>query len=152
MADVSKLKVDNTTYDIKDEKTRSTEITWAAYQQLPTADKNSHRYIITDYPARATQDFQFAVMPDYQDYNLGDIIQYVGPSDSTYTRGYFYMRYSNGWGEIPVQYDYYPVMVKTLPHDSGNQKKIELLKVNGNSLEIVVGGGTTYTVPLNSNQ
>ena len=54
MSDISKLKVDNATYDIKDASARQEihpkPITKAAYDQLTQQEKEAHRYIITDFP------------------------------------------------------------------------------------------------------
>lgn len=48
-------------------------------------------------------DVQVSQMPAYTTRPLGSIVQYVGSTTSTYTKGFFYERTETGWEEIEVQ-------------------------------------------------
>jgi len=78
--------------------------------------------------ASSGQVTQYAIMPAYTDFTLGKIIQYTGVTNANYTKGYFYVRGTNGWEPQPVQ--------------SGN-----VISVNGKTGTVVLNAGDVGTSP-----
>lgn len=46
---------------------------------------------------------KFSVMPNYTNFDLGTIIQYVGANSGDYVKGYFYERTASGWVQKNTQ-------------------------------------------------
>ena len=72
---------------------------------------NDAGYLTSHQDISGKQDIiQYSIMPTASISNLGDIIQYTGTTNSTYTNGYFYKCVSDGqepatysWEEVEVQ-------------------------------------------------
>lgn len=73
---------------------------------------NSSVWTTKDYVDTKTNEIkvQYSSMPTASSTNVGQIVQYTGTTDSTYTNGYFYICVSDGqstptysWGNVNVQ-------------------------------------------------
>ena len=99
------------------------------FAYTPTADYHpAVLKTVNDAVAKKQDIMQYETLPTASEDNEGQIVQYIGTTDSTYTQGYFYQCVSDG--EATPTYSWTNVNVQA---SNGSQQTIEYIETTANT-------------------